>query len=223
MANPTTRAASAPDAAASPHLPAPPAHGIEARRERQRLEARRAILDASRALLVGSPPGSDFSIRALADACGYSAPTIYNHFGDKPGLLSAVLDDALCALAAELDATSPTGDALARLRFALVTFVRHSADHPAFSQLWETVGRQDPPASIDAVRAHVDRPLTELVESGRLGPMDREHVGQILWAMMHGLVAVQRAEPEHPWVPELAELAVDTLLRGLTVPAGGAR
>jgi len=190
-------------------------NGIEARRARQRLEARRTILDATRELLTRSDEG-DFSIRALANECGYSPPTIYNHFGDKRGLLAGVLDDGLRSLAAELDAEAPLGNPLARLRFVLLTFVRYTSRHPAFSRLWETTGRQHPPPSVAGVRAHLDEPLTELLEAGRFGAIDRSHVGQMLWAMLHGLVAVQRAEPNHPWAPELAELAVDTLLRGLT-------
>ena len=47
--------------------------GIESRRERQRQEARRAILDSTQGLLSESE-GGDFSIRSLAARCGYSAP-----------------------------------------------------------------------------------------------------------------------------------------------------
>ena len=34
-----------------------------------------------------------FTMRKLADRCGYTAPTIYNHFGDKTGLIDAVLEE----------------------------------------------------------------------------------------------------------------------------------
>lgn len=223
MANPTPRPA--PQPAVSPPLRP---NGIEARRERQRDEARRAILDASRDLVAESEDG-DFSIRALADRSGYSPPTIYNHFGDKPGLLAAVLEDGLRALADELSAAAASSeDPLARLRAALLTFDRHANEQPGFSHLWQTVGRESPPPSLESVRAHVDEPITALLAAGRLGGFDREQVGQILWSLLHGLVAVRRTEPDHPWAPQLTELAVDTLLRGLTgegdaPPAGGAR
>ena len=62
------------------------------RRERQRNQARRAILDATQAPTVeGGYEG--FSMRQLAERCGYSAPTIYHYFGDKPGLISASLEE----------------------------------------------------------------------------------------------------------------------------------
>jgi len=54
---------------------------IEERRERQRQEARRTILDATEALMIEAN-GSDFSIRRLGEKSGYSAPTVYHYFGD---------------------------------------------------------------------------------------------------------------------------------------------
>ncbi len=97
----------------SPNRPkAAPRTGIEARRERQRHEARRAILDATEALLAESE-GGDFSIRGLAEKCGYSAPTVYYHFGDKDGLMLALLEDGMQTLASDL--FSPAERAALRL------------------------------------------------------------------------------------------------------------
>ena len=39
---------------------------------------------------------------------------------------------------------------------------------------------------------------------------------QVLWALLHGLIALPMTEPDHPWAPGLAENAVDSLLRGMT-------
>ena len=45
---------------------------------------------------------------------------------------------------------------------------------------------------------------------------------QVLWAMLHGLITLQMAEPDHPWAPGLAEDAIDSLLRGMFAPSRGA-
>ena len=79
-----------------------PARTAENRRQQNRAEARRTILEAT-AELVAESGFAGFSMRTLVDRCGYSAPTIYHYFGDKDGLLAALLEDGMRALAVELD------------------------------------------------------------------------------------------------------------------------
>ena len=82
----------------------------------QRSQARRAILDATQSLLVEGGYEA-FSMRRLAERCGYTAPTIYHHFGDKPGLIGALgttLGDAELNIATfHLGRAQPGGEALA--------------------------------------------------------------------------------------------------------------
>ena len=67
-------------------------HPSEIRRSRHREEARRAILDATEAILLED--GVElFSIRKLATRCGFTAPTIYHYFRDKDGLIDALLEE----------------------------------------------------------------------------------------------------------------------------------
>jgi AcrR family transcriptional regulator len=49
------------------------------------------ILDAASDLLTRSAV-ADLSTRSVCDAAGVTAPTLYHHFGDKEGLLAAVVD-----------------------------------------------------------------------------------------------------------------------------------
>jgi AcrR family transcriptional regulator len=49
------------------------------------------ILEAASELL-GRSPDADISTRAASEAAGVTAPTLYHHFGDKEGLLAAVVD-----------------------------------------------------------------------------------------------------------------------------------
>ncbi|MBK3590595.1 TetR/AcrR family transcriptional regulator, partial [Streptomyces sp. MBT57] len=42
--------------------------------------------------LVGNSPDGDISTRAVCEAAQVGAPALYRHFGDKEGLLSAVVD-----------------------------------------------------------------------------------------------------------------------------------
>jgi hypothetical protein len=70
--------------------------------------------------------------------------------------------------------------------------------------------------AMDRLSARVRPPLDELASSGRLGVGDVESAGQMIWALLHGLSALRVIEPGHPWVPNLGERAIETLLRGMT-------
>ncbi len=52
---------------------------------------RTRILEVAAALVRESPDG-DISTRAGCEAAKVGAPALYRHFGDKEGLLSAVVD-----------------------------------------------------------------------------------------------------------------------------------
>jgi AcrR family transcriptional regulator len=85
------------------------------RRTRQREEARRAILDATEAILVED--GIElFSIRKLATRCGYTAPTIYHYFRDKDGLIDALLEERFSRLLQRVRRVSVGGDHVANMR-----------------------------------------------------------------------------------------------------------
>ena len=52
---------------------------------------RTRIVEAAADLLANSA-GADISTRAACEAAGVTAPTLYHHFGDKDGLLAAVVE-----------------------------------------------------------------------------------------------------------------------------------
>jgi AcrR family transcriptional regulator len=195
--------------------------GIEHRRARQREEARRAILDATEHLLIESG-GFDFSIRSLGKRCGYSAPTVYHYFGDKDGLIDALLEERVAGLADAIERVPTTDDALADLLVVLRVFVAFGGENPTFNRLMWTVsskGESRTTPAMERLRARVRPPLVALAESGRLDGADAESAGQMIWALLHGLSALRVIEPDHPWVPNLGERAIETLLRGMTQPA----
>jgi AcrR family transcriptional regulator len=194
--------------------------GIERRRARQRDEARRAILDATESLLIESG-GFDFSIRSLGRRCGYSAPTVYHYFSDKDGLIDALLEERIARLADAIERVPSTSDALVDLRAVLLVFVGFGAANPTFNRLMWTVsskGESRMTPAMERLRARVRPPLVELAASGRLGNSDAESAGQMIWALLHGLSALQVIEPDHPWASNLGERALETLLRGMTHP-----
>lgn len=78
--------------------------GRRLRNQRQREDARRAILDATEFVLVEAGPDG-LSMRSVASRCGYAAPTIYHYFGDKPGLIDALLEERFSRMLASFEST----------------------------------------------------------------------------------------------------------------------
>ena len=187
------------------------------RRQRQRQEARRAILDATQSLLVED--GFDrFSMRRLADRCGYTAPTLYYYFGDKRGLLDALLEERFATLLRRLHRVPASDDPVERLRRLVLAFVRFGLKNPEHYRLLMTPrveGAAPPPPSAEKCTALFTDPMQALQAAGRLRVDDLEAARQILWAALHGLISLRSGRPNHDWVANLDDLAVEGTLRGL--------
>ena len=188
------------------------------RRTQQRAEARRAILDASEALLVEGGYEA-FSIRRLADRCGYTAPTIYHHFGDKPGLIDALLDERFQHLLRTLRRVPEGDDAVETLRRRAHAFVRFGMRHPTHYRLLTAPRGEasEPPRSAEEAREFMEKPWRELLEAGRLRA-DLDSAQQSLWALLHGLVSLRTSRPDLDWSKTVVEDSIDALLRGLVPP-----
>lgn len=195
----------------------------ETRRHKRREEARRAILDASEALILEGG-SADFSIRNLAERCGYTAPTIYHYFGDKEGVVAALLEERFARLLESVQQVEPSPDPADHLRRMVQSFAEFGQENPTFYRLI-VAGRSDgadrtPPAA-EAARALLEKPWNDLAEAGRLHCGDPRAAGQSLWSLLHGMTALRAARPEHEWAEDLFEVAVDSMLRGLIKPANG--
>lgn len=197
---------------------APP--GIDQRRERQRLEARRAILDATEALVIESA-GCDFSMRSLGQRCGYSAPTVYHYFGDKDGLIDALLEERTENLAQLLEAIPAQEDSLAELRALLICSVEYWAGNATLARLiWTATsnGESRMPAIMDRYSERTSDAVRALIEQGRFPALEAENATQMLRALNQGLISQRINQPDYSWSPTLTEQAIDTLLRGMTQP-----
>jgi AcrR family transcriptional regulator len=202
------------DAREGPGRPRP---RLAERRRRQRREARRTILDATEALMVETN-GSDFSIRALGRRSGYSAPTVYHYFGDKDGLIDALLEDRVARLADQLERVAPSGDAQADLRALLLGYLDFSSRHPTFTRLMWTLSRKGEsrmPPAMDRVRSCIESATERFVASDRLGHFDPDSAGRILWALAYGVVSLRLTQPDFPMDDQLAGRALDALFLGM--------
>ncbi len=187
------------------------------RRQRQRETTRRAILDATEALLVEGG-AQRFSMRRLADRCGYTAPTVYHYFGDKQGLLDTLLEERFEQLLRRLRRVPASTDPMERARQLSRAFVRFGLRHPTHYRLVTTSQRQRgsrPPSAEKCVEIF-EEPMQALADQGRL-LLDRDAAQQSSWATVHGLIMLRSERPDYPWARNIVNQAIDVMLRGMTV------
>lgn len=100
------------------------------------LRAAERLLDAS--------PDRDITTREVCEAAGVGQPVLYRQFGDKNGLLRALVDHGFDRYLATKRASAASEDPVADLRQGWDTHVGFALEHPAlyrlmFSPSFETV------------------------------------------------------------------------------------
>jgi AcrR family transcriptional regulator len=188
---------------------------VQERRQRQRDEVRRAILEAAEELLAEHGP-EGFSMRRLAALCRYTPPTIYHHFGDKTGVLDAILEERFREVLAVVRAAPRRDDPVELVREQMRSFLDFFLRNPSHYQLLVDAMRvgAEPP-SAQEVRDLLEGPLAALQRAGRLRAPDTEVARQALWAFIHGIISLRTSRADLPWAPDLLEVALDGMLLGL--------
>jgi AcrR family transcriptional regulator len=188
----------------------------ERRRLQHREGARRAILDATEALLV-ERGFEAFSMRRLVERCGYTAPTIYHYFGDKKGLFDTLLEENLRRMLDSLRRVRRSGDPVARLLAVGQACVRFGLRNPSQIAVLTALRTDptDPPQSSVEARELIEGPFRELAQQGRLRVRDTEEAFQCLWIAMHGLMSMLTMRPDYAWSKNLVRESIAAMLRGL--------
>jgi AcrR family transcriptional regulator len=170
-------------------IPAIVAFVSDAARPYHHGDLRRALLDAA-VELIGEVGPTDVSLRELARRVGVSHAAPAHHFGDKPGLLTAVAAEGFDLLADELGrAHQATGSFLE----VGVAYVRFAVVHrPYFEVMFRPdLYRADDPAMRAAERRASELlygPVTEV--SGGDASFDNLRAGVAAWSIVHGLATL---------------------------------
>ncbi len=110
------------------------------------------MLEAAETLLDASPDG-DISTRAVCDAVGVGAPVLYRLFGDKTGLLRAVVDHGFDRYLATKRAARASEDPVEDLRSGWDTHVAFALAHPTVYRLmYAPMFHRVPDAAAEALR-----------------------------------------------------------------------
>jgi AcrR family transcriptional regulator len=203
--------------------------GSAERREREAGETRQKILDAARDLFVANGYEAT-SMRAIAKRIEYTPTAIYHHFESKEALLSELCTRDFRALASTFQKVGRVEDPVERIDRIGEAYVEFALEHPMHYQFMfmtvrpftgddHDVTKGDP---TEDAYAFLRNAVDEAIRSGRFLSEydDPDHVAQILWAALHGLISLRIAKAHDPWVDftdvrRTATLARRTLFRGL--------
>lgn len=202
--------------------------GVTERREREREEVRLKILGAARDLFA-SEGYEKVTMRRIAEAIEYSATTIYNHFEDKDDLVLALCEEDFARLFEHLRSAPPPSDPVEAIRQLGLAYAQFGITYPNhYRFMFMTPAKFEEPdghvspgeKAFDLVRSAVEAAMA----SGHFRRDHADTVAQVLWASMHGAVALiitlqPRHWPHAPAAPDLVEQVVDAVIRGYL--AGG--
>lgn len=177
-------------------------------------DSRAAILEATEAVLLAEGV-EGMSIRKVSERCGYTAPTIYHHFGDKAGLVSTLLEERFREIR-DLMAAIPCDDPASYLRQTARAFVRFALENPNYYRLLSMPGL-DPESvpSSEASRELVRGALEQLAREGTLATDDIDAAFDATWAMIHGIISLRLLRPDYPFAEKMVDLALDVMQGGL--------
>jgi len=199
--------------------------GIAERREREKEDVRRKILDAAHDLFEARGY-ENVTMRAVADAIEYSPTTIYHHFANKDALVEALCFADFEQLSAAMNQGPLPAHPVDRIRAlgrAYAAFGIANPNHYRFMFMtpgdWKKHANDEgtPPARSYAVLRDA---VAEAMDQGFFRKDDVDLVSQVLWSGIHGVVAlVITFKPEQfprvPPRPGLIEASIEATLQGL--------
>lgn len=204
--------------------------GISERKEREKEELRKKIMDAARQLFVELGI-EQTSMRKIADAIEYSPTAIYLHFADKETLLREICNQDFAALHQAEAIAASIADPIERIRGIGKGYMEFGAAHPQHYRLMFMTSHKVPLTEDDLKRkgdpthdgyAVLQHAVREAMAQGRFRDefRDVDLICTTFWASVHGVVALEISFKNDPWISlppfeQRAEAALDMSIRGM--------
>ena len=174
-----------------------------------KLKTEDALLRAAESLLEAGGPEA-VTTRAVCDAAKVGAPTLYHHYGDKNGLLDALVAKGVKAFLKRKQAVADTADASADLVAGWQDFIAFALERPQLFRLMvQRVG--DNPQILDAALERTDARLIRLAKEGRL-TTDVPFARRSLLALSNGVTALWTQGASKAEVEEVGLFLLDATL-----------
>ncbi len=171
--------------------------GISDRKEREREEMRRRILDSAKKLFLDLGYEKT-SIRGIAEDIEYSPATIYLYFKDKNELLFALHQEAFVEFAKTFEKVAPFADPFERLVALGQEYLTFAFSNPELYELMflltapmETLEiREDVWEDGKNVYTALEALVAECQSAGHFKGADISELSMMIWATVHGLVTI---------------------------------
>jgi AcrR family transcriptional regulator len=195
------------------------------RREQEKENLSRAILDAAAALFL-EYGYEGLSMRQIAERIGYSATTIYRYYEDKDELLFAIVREGFQRFGRQLArAAQSSQDPRERLDALGHAYIEFGIKNPVFYRmmfmqrsdfLFESRAERKEPMidSFGVLRQAVE----EAMQAGVLRQGDPETTGTVIWAVVHGITSLAIAGSQRftkKQIRENTDLALRMIGEGL--------
>lgn len=174
---------------------------VQQRRERERAERHRLIIDAARELAEAE--GWDaVTTRRLSERVEYSQPVLYSHFGSKDAIVAAVAVEGFGELGDVLRAAR-TGGRQSPLRAVAEAYLDFARTRPALyaamfvRRIDVEFGGAETPAVLKAAFGEIVAVVEPLAAARGDDP---ETLTEIFWSALHGLATLagrDRLRPDH--------------------------
>jgi AcrR family transcriptional regulator len=180
------------------------------------MDMRTRMLEAAEKLLDASPEG-DFSTRAVCEAVGVGAPVLYRLFGDKNGLLSAVVDYGFDRYLAVKREARPSQDPVADLRAGWDSHVAFARAHPALYRLMFSPSFAAVPGAAREALRLLREVLVRCAAAGRLR-VNPDAAAQTIMSANIGVALSVVTQPDSYTDPDLSDRVRDAVHASLLVP-----
>jgi AcrR family transcriptional regulator len=177
------------------------------------MDTRTKMLRAAERLLDASPD-RDITTREVCEAAGVGQPVLYRQFGDKTGLLRALVDHGFERYLATKRAAAPSEDPVADLRRGWDTHVAFALEHPAVYRLMFSPSFDRVPDAAGEAMAILRDVLTRCAEAGRLA-VDVELAAQMIMSANVGVALSLVTQPDRYAREGLSRAVRDAVHRDL--------
>lgn len=181
------------------------------------MDIRARMLKAAEAQLAASPHG-DISTREVCEAVGVGSPVLYRLFGDKSGLLTAVIDHAFERYLSAKRAESPSADPVDDLYTAWDNHVTFAVENPTVYRLVYAPSLAEVPTAAEETRQLLYDRLIRCAEAGKLKASPDE-AAQAIMAACIGVALNVLSQPDIYSDPGLSARVRDAVLREVVVSA----
>jgi len=187
--------------------------GIAERKEKQKIEIRKRILEASMQLFV-QEGFNNVSIRRIAEIIEYSPTTIYLYFKDKDEIFFNLHEIGFQKMQELNKDLSSIENPLLRLHKMGENYIRFGLENPEYYDLMFI--QREPMAKLtemgcewengDAALTLLKNTLIECMEKGYIAKADATVLSLSIWATVHGLVSLATRERLEKLVPQKEQI-----------------